>query len=215
MKRFIEGFLAICVLAACASLFAQTAPARRTAPPPAKEAAGPKEPVKTAARSIEGFNKTRWGDSLNSVKENLLGKITYTDEKKIITSRDGDIEYLYGFFVRESAPAAGTGETAAAEAEPRLYYVAVRFPYLAMDEVNRRIQDQYGPFTGETLKNNQGARIWESDKTSVVMWVDEYEKRPFSRKITYVGKELAKEVNKYQEEVFSRTELEILKRLQP
>ena len=114
MKRFIEGFLAVCVLAACASLFAQTAPARRTAPPPAKEAAGPKEPVKTAARSIEGFNKTRWGDSLNSVKNNVLGKITYTDEKKIITSRDGDIEYLYGFFVRESAPAAGTGETAAA-----------------------------------------------------------------------------------------------------
>jgi Spy/CpxP family protein refolding chaperone len=47
MKRFIEGFLAVCVLAACASLFAQTAPARKTAPPPAKEAAGPKEPGKT------------------------------------------------------------------------------------------------------------------------------------------------------------------------
>ena len=171
MKRIIEGFLAACVLAACTSLIAQTTPA-------------PKEPAKTTARSIEGFNKTKWGDSLNSVKENLLGKITYTDEKKIITSRDGDIEYLYGFFRRESPQASETGETAAAEAEPRLYYVAVRFPYLAMDEVNRRIQDQYGPFTGETLKNNQGARIWESDKTSVVKWVDEYEKRPFSRKST-------------------------------
>ncbi|MGV7929627.1 MAG: hypothetical protein AB2L13_12095 [Spirochaetota bacterium] len=215
MKRFIEGFLAICVLAACASLYAQTAPARRTPPPPAREAPAAKEPVKTTARSIDGFNKTKWGDSLNSVKNNVLGKITYTDEKKIITSRDGDIEYLYGFFVREAAPAADTGDTAAAATEPRLYYVAVRFPYLAMDEVNRRIQDQYGPFTGETLKDNQGARIWDSEKTAIVMWVDKYEKKPYSRKITYVGKELAKEVNKYQEEVFSRSEIEILKRLQP
>jgi len=47
------------------------------------------------------------------------------------------------------------------------------------------------------------------------MWVDQYEKKPYSRKITYVGRELARDVNKYQEEVFSRTELEILKRLQP
>ncbi len=215
MKRFIEGFLAICILAACSSLFAQTAPARRTPPPTVKETPAAKEPARATAKSIDGFNKTKWGDSLNSVKNNVLGKITYTDERKIITSRDGDIEYIYGFFVRETAPAADTGDTAAAEVEPRLYYVAVRFPYLAMDEVNRRIQDQYGPFTGETLKDNQGARIWDSGKSTVVMWVDRYERKPYSRKITYVGKEIAKEVNKYQEEVFSRSEIEILKRLQP
>jgi hypothetical protein len=47
------------------------------------------------------------------------------------------------------------------------------------------------------------------------MWVDRYEKKPYSRKITYVGKELAKDVNRYQEEVFSRAEIEILKRLKP
>ncbi|RPI90564.1 MAG: hypothetical protein EHM32_11410 [Spirochaetales bacterium] len=215
MKRFIEGFLAVCILAACVSLFAQTAPARKTPPTPARETPAVKETPKTAGKTIEGFNKTKWGDSLNSVKNNVLGKITYTDEKKIITSRDGDIEYIYGFFARETAPAADTGDTTAAEIEPRLYYVAVRFPYLAMDEVNRRIQDQYGPFTGETLKDNQGARIWDSEKTAVVMWVDRYEKKPYSRKITYVGKELAKDVNKYQEEVFSRAEIEILKRLKP
>ncbi|HSV96033.1 MAG TPA: hypothetical protein VLM75_03760 [Spirochaetota bacterium] len=215
MKRFIEGFLAICVLAACVSLFAQTAPARRTPPPPAMETPAAREAPKTTGKSIEGFSKTKWGDTLNSVRNNVLGKITYTDEKKIITSRDGDIEYIYGFFARETAPAADTGDAAAAEIEPRLYYVAVRFPYLAMDEVSRRIQEQYGPFTGETLKDNQGARIWDSEKTTVVMWVDRYEKKPYSRKITYVGKDIAKDVNKYQEEVFSRTEIEILKRLRP
>ncbi len=201
MKRFIEGFLAICVLAACASLYAQTAPARRTPPPPAREAPAAKEPVKTTARSIDGFSKTKWGDSLNSVKNNVLGKITYTDEKKIITSRDGDIEYLYGFFVREAAPAADTGDTAAAATEPRLYYVAVRFPYLAMDEVKPAHPEiSTGRLRARLLKTTRGPDLGLGKNAIVIGWT--CTKRNQQSKDHLLGKELAKGSQQVPEEVF-------------
>ena len=47
------------------------------------------------------------------------------------------------------------------------------------------------------------------------MWVDNYEKNPFCRKITYIGKDIAKDVNEYQKKVFTAREMEILRTLNP
>ncbi|HOR95180.1 MAG TPA: hypothetical protein PLZ38_14520, partial [Spirochaetota bacterium] len=61
----------------------------------------------------------------------------------------------------------------------------------------------------------QGAYIWDSESTAVVLWVDSYEKKPFCRKITYISKIMAKDINEYYATVFSKKEQEIIKKLQP
>jgi len=171
-----------------------------------------------------GYGGVQWGATVSSAKESVAGKITFVDEKRIIISRDGDLEYRYGFFYRDPSLAenqadkgdkkepakgdkAGDGASAGNQTEAKLYYVLVRFPYLHMNDVKKKIVDKYGEPTGENIKNNQGAMIWDFANTSIIMWVDDYERNPFCRKITYIGKELAKEVNDYQKRVFtSRSE---------
>lgn len=200
MKRAIAIILLLCA-AVSGPILAQAV----------KEKAPDKAEKKEAAKNVaDGFDRVKWGAGLAAVKSEVLGKLSYTDEKKVVISRDGDIEYLYGFFYKEVVSAAAGGSP-----EARLFYVSVGFPYLAKDDVAKKLSDRYGPATGETIKANKGALVWDSEKTTVILWVDEYEKRPFSRKITYVGKEIAKEVNEYQKEVFSAAEIEVLKRLNP
>lgn len=176
-----------------------------------------------------GYGQLQWGTTLSAAKEKVEGKITFVDEKRIIVSKDGDIEYRYGFFYKEPAPEEGNakkpiesekkgGEQPSQKSEAgeaKLYFVLVRFPYLPMEEVKKKIEEKYGPYTGETLKNNRGAIIWDYSTTTIVLWVDNYEKSPFCRKITYIGKEIAKEVNDYQVKVFTDREREILRKLSP
>jgi len=200
MKRAIALILLICATTSGRVL----AQAERGKPPEKtekKEAAG---------KIADGFDRVKWGASLAAVKNEVIGKLSYTDEKKVLISRDGDIEYLYGFFYREAASADAGGTP-----EAKLFYVSVGFPYLAKDDVAKKLTERYGPATGETIKANKGALVWDSEKTTVIMWVDEYEKKPFCRKITYVGKETAREVNEYQKLIFNAAEIEILKRLNP
>lgn len=178
-----------------------------------------------------GFGEVQWGMSIDDVKSKVIGKITYIDEKRVIMSKENNIEYTYGFFHTDpsiAGPAAAqqdknaAGKDAnkkspqpAATQHPKLYFVLVKFPYLAMEDVKKKITDKYGPHTGENINDNQGALIWDSKKTAIMMWVDRYEKLPFCRKITYLGKELAKDVNEYQKKIFSKTEIEILRNLNP
>ncbi len=96
----------------------------------------------------------------------------------------------------------------------KLFYVSIRFPYLDMESVKKKLEDQYGPVTNENLTNFQGALAWDSEKTLVVMWVDRYEKRPFCRRITYLDKSAVKELNKYVGDVFSKTELELIAKIE-
>jgi hypothetical protein len=207
----------ILLILASAPLFAQADKSGKAAD---KRGAGP-----------GGYGSLQWGAALSAAKEGVSGKITFVDEKRIIITREGDIEYRYGFFFQDpsisDAAAPGDdkktpekkGDKAADKAqgqpEAKLYYVLMRFPYLHMDEVKKKIASKYGEPTGETIKNNQGALIWDFDKTSIIMWVDDYERNPFCRKITYIGKDLAKDVNDYQKKVFTVKEMEILRTLNP
>ncbi|MFH0975309.1 MAG: hypothetical protein V1874_05960 [Spirochaetota bacterium] len=188
--------------------------------------------------NIDGFGNIKWGSSINDIKSGIIGKITYTDEKKVVISRDGDIEYLYGFFYKsgetaspeplknpaanvenpdnkskETGAAVKTGETENKTADSKLFYVSIRFPYLTKDEVKKKIEEKYGPSTGEDIKDNKGAIVWTSATTTIIMWVDDYLKKPYCMKINYLSKEIVKEVNNYQKFIFNIKEIEILKRL--
>jgi len=164
-----------------------------------------------------GYGSLTWGTLLSQARKNITGKLIYTDEKSIIISRDRELEYRYGFFYTETA-AAGTGkkdDTSKAPEEGKLFYVALSFPYLSMDDVKKKLQEKYGEPTNENITDNQGALAWVSDTTIIVIWVDRYEKKAYSRRITYLSRKIARELNKYQENVFNATELELIKQLKP
>ncbi|MEW6527332.1 MAG: hypothetical protein AB1444_11795 [Spirochaetota bacterium] len=169
-----------------------------------------KAPQNTQPQSksiADGYGNVKWGSTYNDVKPNVVGRIAFTDEKRIIVSKDQELEYRYGFFYPEINQEANQ--------QPKLFYVVIQFPYISLDDMKKKMEEKYGPPTGESIKNNQGAYIWESESTSIIVWVDSYEKKPFCRKITYLSKVMAKDINAYHNLVFSKKEQEILKQLQP
>ena len=157
---------------------------------------------KTAGKIPDGYGNLKWGISLNDAKKGLIGKIQFTDEKKIIVTKDDNLEYYYGFFYDEKK-----------NPQEKLFYVALKFPYLSLEEVKNTIKEKYGNETRENLIDHQGAIIWDSEKTIIIMWIDRYEKKPYSRRITYIAKEIAMELNEQQKNIFNKVENKIIEQL--
>ena len=184
-----------------------------------------------------GYGDLTWGMYLSDTKAKIAGVLVYTDEKKIIVSKDGDLEYRYGFFYVDPAVAedevrvAGTEvktegtetvttDTTAAVTEEKkdegkLFFVSLNFPYLDKDSVYNKIKKKYGIHSGENIKDNQGAIAWNSDDTIVIMWVDKYKKKPYCRRVVYISKKISKELNDYTYKIFNKTEMDLIKRLNP
>jgi hypothetical protein len=183
--------------------------------------------TKLITNIASGYENVTWGVKVSEARDKIKGKLVFTDEKSIIISKDGELEYHYGFFYVDPAlegAEAGkkavkteTAEEKKKEAEKvdegTLFYVALKFPYLSMDEVKKRIEDKYGPSTNENLHKMQGAIAWNGENTIVIMWVDRYENKPFCRRITYVDKRITKELSDYQFKVFNKVEISILRKL--
>jgi hypothetical protein len=173
-----------------------------------------------------GYENVTWGVKLSDARDKIKGKLVFTDEKSVIISKDGELEYYYGFFyvdpALESAEAGKEAVKTKTEEKKKeaekvdegtLFYVALKFPYLSMDDVKKRIEDKYGPSTNENLHKMQGAIAWNGENTIVIMWVDRYENKPYCRRITYVDKRITKELSDYQFRVFNRVEISILRKL--
>jgi hypothetical protein len=176
-----------------------------------------------SANIADGYGDLKWGTETSKAKPSIKGKIKFTDEKKVIISNDGEIEYYYGFFYKDPSGEEKAAETDKKQAQPqtqqkdegRLYYIALKFPYLALEKVKDLMIKKYGQSTGESLKNNQGSISWDSADSVIILWVDRYENNPFCRRITYISKKIAKETNEYQNTIFNKTEIEILNKLNP
>ncbi len=179
-----------------------------------------------------GYGEAVWGSYLTDTKEKISGRLVYTDDKTIIISQDGDLEYHYGFFYKDPlitgedmkpAPDTETGtvntdEAAAGEEikdEGKLFYVSLKFPYIDKDLVYNKIKDKYGLHSSEDIKNDQGAMAWNSDKTVILMWIDRYEGKPYCRRIVYVSKEISAQLNEYHYTIFNKREIELIKKLNP
>jgi hypothetical protein len=184
-----------------------------------------------------GYGDLTWGMYLSETRPKIAGVLVYTDEKKIIVSKDGDLEYRYGFFytdptsAEDDIPVAGTevktegtesttGDetTPAAEEkkdEGKLFFVSLNFPYLDKDSVYNKIKSKYGKHSGENIKDNQGAIAWNSEDTIVIMWVDKYKKKPYCRRVVYISKKISKELNDYTYKIFNKTEMDLIKKLNP
>jgi hypothetical protein len=188
------------------------------------------EPKKTSGTKTsipDGYGGVKWGTLLSKAREGIAGKLVFTDEKTLIISRDGDLEYHYGFFyvdpavspvdkVEEKKDKSGKGQAQTqGQDEGTLFFVSLKFPYLSMAEVRKKIEDKIGPATNDFLTKGQGAVAWDSDKTFVVMWVDRYRANSYCRRITYLSKDIAKELNNYQTRVFNKNELDLIMKLNP
>ncbi len=179
----------------------------------------------------DGYEGIQWGTLVSSARDKIKGKLSFSDDKTLIISKEGELAYHYGFFYeepglrkselkegqkKETEKAAGEKKEKGDKAdEGKLFYVALRFPYLTSEEVRKKIEDKYGPHTNENIANNQGALAWNGEKTIIIMWVDRYENKPFCGKITYLSKEIAKELNDYHTRVFNRVELDLIRKLTP
>ena len=210
------------VVAAASAAYSQTAPQGQ----PQTQPQGTAPASSQSKNAVTGFGGASWGQSISEVRKIVKGKIFFDDEKKLILSRDGEITYRYGFFAKMDAdkapqeqPAANAAQPAAAPAvtgdESKFFYAISEFPYIALDRIREKLAAQYGEPTGDTVKKSQGALVWDSGTGAVIAWVDAYEKKPYCRKISYISKEIAKELNKYQSDVFSKKERDVIKNLIP
>jgi hypothetical protein len=183
---------------------------------------------KSATRTAtlpSGYENVAWGTRLTEARDKIRGKLVFTDEKTLIVSREEgmeNLEFYYGFFYIDPAIEGGAAETKPADAttggqqkadEGKLFFVEMKFPYLFMDDVQKKIESKYGTYTDKNLIKNQGAVAWNGTTTIIIMWVDQYENRPFCRRITYVDKRITKELSDYQFRVFNSVELGILKKM--
>jgi hypothetical protein len=74
---------------------------------------------------------------------------------------------------------------------------------------------EYGEPTGDTVSKAQGSVVWDSGKGVVIVWVDAYEKKPYVRKISYISKEIAKEMKENLTKEFNRREIDVIKKFVP
>ncbi|HPS56557.1 MAG TPA: hypothetical protein PK514_00490 [Spirochaetota bacterium] len=184
-----------------------------------------------------GYGDLAWGMYLSDARPKIAGVLVYTDEKKIIVSKDGDLEYRYGFFyidptvVEDEVPVTGTEvktegtetvttDTTAAVTEEKkdegkLFYVSLNFPYLDKDSVYNKIKKKYGVHSGDNIRDNQGAIAWNSDDTIIIMWVDKYKKKPYCRRVVYISKKISKELNDYTYKIFNKKEMDLIKKFNP
>jgi len=150
----------------------------------------------------EGFAAIKWGTPIKEAKKNIKGKLTYTDDKEVIISKNENIEYYYGFLYKKD------------DVEGKLYYVSLSFPYLSFDSVKKRYIDVYGEPNRENVKNNKGAIAWESDDTVIIIWVEEYERKPYSGRVVFISKKIAKDLDELYKKIFFTDEMKNEKKIQ-
>ncbi|MCL2026568.1 MAG: hypothetical protein FWG92_07175 [Leptospirales bacterium] len=167
----------------------------------------------------EGYGSLTWGTMLSAAKDKIEGKLAFTDDQRVIISKDGELEYYYGFFYMDPAKyerdAQANDGNAQTGDEGKLFYVALKFPYLTAESIREKLVGKYGDPVFEEIINGRGPVAWDSDKTIMIMWVDLYEGKPYCRRITYISKETTKELNAYVHAMFNKIEIDVIKRLNP
>ena len=178
----------------------------------------------SAEKIPDGYGDLTWEMYISDARDKIRGVLTYSDEKTVIISKDNELEYRYGFFYKEpttdqvQTDANTTNnqtEKAQEKDEGKLFYVAMNFPYLGKDQVYDKIQNKYGKHKSENIKDNKGAIAWSSENTIIIMWVDQYERKPFCRRVIYISKKMASELNAYVHGILNKTEIDLIKRMNP
>lgn len=159
-----------------------------------------------------GYADAVWGENFDTVKQKIKGKIVFSDEDRVIISKESGITYKYGFFYIDPE---NVKDMQNSGSPARLFYCVVEFPYISADEIKKKVSEKYGEPVGENIKNNKGAMYWNSENTSIVIWVDQYEKKAYSRKVVYFDNKIIAELKDYKYRIFNKKELDAIKNFIP
>ena len=181
------------------------------------------EQTGSTANLPQGYGDARWGTTMDEVRSAIIGRLVFIDDERIIISRDGDIEYTYGFFYAEPQIVTLMNPEIAANINPAseesnnstLFYVSVKFPFLPIDQVRTKFEAQYGAVTIDEVNKNRGVVGWLSENTLALIYINEYEDKQYTARITYVSREIVNRLNEYVLTVFNQAELEVMRSLAP
>jgi len=83
----------------------------------------------------------------------------------------------------------------AQEVSSRFFLVEQRFPYVPAGDLLNKLTEKYGQNTGGSVSSQgRGYYLWDLDRGYIIQFVDPYDKKPFSRSIYYISKELIEEI---------------------
>jgi len=116
--------------------------------------------------------------------------------------------------------AESTGEANKAETTdgdyPRFFFMETKFSYVPSPQLLELLTKRYGSPTLEKIdKKGIGAYVWEMDTGYIVQWVDIYDKKPFTRSLYYISKEIMKEINQDYEKYKYTREINVLRKILP
>jgi hypothetical protein len=140
-------------------------------------------------------------------------EITPAENKESKTADKKDIKKVEPVPGKEIPAKDEKKETEQEKDEGRLFYVSINFPYLDKDKIYEKIQKKYGKHSKENIKENQGALAWDSDNTVIIMWIDQYNRKPYCKKIIYISKKISAELNEYTYSILNKTELEVYNKI--
>lgn len=96
----------------------------------------------------------------------------------------------------ENKPQEDTNGTNKDKINPRLFLVESTFEYVPAEELYKKLSEKYGQRNGGKIddKTNRGYYLWNLNGGFLIQWIDPYKKKPFSRSIYYLSKEIVDEI---------------------
>ena len=163
--------------------------------------------------TLSGFDGLQWGTYYNEAKEKfriIASGGDASDPVNIISDSPGSqfrvqrrsLVYRYEFYqkpeilVKKDTESKVDTNGKNAETGGRFFLVESRFPYVPAEELAEKISGKYGARNGGSLddKTNRGYYLWDIDKGYIIQIIDPYKKKPFSRNIYYLSKEIIEEI---------------------
>ncbi len=193
---------------------------------------------------ITGFDGIAWGATYSDVKERFVALAQSKDvqekieivndipEREILIMRKG-ILYRYVFYKKplmkkDTKPAApdmvnGTddippgNEGQQTVAAPRFFFVESIFPLVASEDLYKKLSEKYGNRTNTSIneKEPRGAYIWDLPDGLLVQWLESYEKKPYTRNLYYISKQIRDEIRKDMQDYNYQREIKILDSILP
>ncbi|MBX7059590.1 MAG: hypothetical protein K1X75_16115 [Leptospirales bacterium] len=187
-------------------------------------------PMQPAQTTLRGFAETPWRSTFSEVKarlralataQNAVERVEILNEVRndYILVRRNDIEYRYSFYktpyeVKRIADHQLSMEQWDEE-EAILFHVKVILPFIEASLINGKIEAIYGRRTNSTVdeRTGMGAAIWSLDGGFVFQWYEPYRRRPFTRSIDFLSKELAEQIMAEYADYFDAREKSLLRDL--
>lgn len=182
------------------------------------------------SNQLNGFLEDAWGTSFsvildkfktlstsNITKSNI--QILHLEKNRYILIKRNNIQYQYNFYktpyeiVKLQNHEINQEEYDQKDGE--LYQVRILLPFIDAKLLQQKIELAYGKKTKSTVdeKNQTGVDIWDLPNGYIFLWYEPYNKKPFSRRIDFISKNLSEKILNESKDYFDSKEKQLLKDL--